>query len=296
MSEQLLPGEGLRKLVTVRKLEARLPHPNADKLQIGCFGGWRVVIGLDAQPGDLFLFFEPDAVINGFTVKPTKIRGVTSEAYAVALKPGVDLSTALHVTKATTEDQPPAGNLDSIFKTDGVPRTDQERWQNVKPWLKQIDDYYVTRKYDGSSGTWGYNSAGEFTSNSRKQRGHDNIWTKMAAKYELESILSCTELVIQAEVIGPKIQGNPHQLPAPQIRVFDIWDKTTREYFDYEAVTSFCKRHGLPRAQTITSGTGPVDIELCQELANQEHEGVVINPATVQRDEKGSRISFKVLK
>lgn len=88
------------------------PHPNADKIQIGHICGFRVIVGLDTQDGDLYAFFDCDGQLSeefaqandlirrkdengnpagGFfeesrRVRAQPFRGVRSEGFAVPLE------------------------------------------------------------------------------------------------------------------------------------------------------------------------------------------------------------------
>jgi RNA ligase (TIGR02306 family) len=54
----------MRKLVTIREIDAVLPHPNADRLALAIIGGWQCVVKKgDFRSGDLCVFFEIDSLL-----------------------------------------------------------------------------------------------------------------------------------------------------------------------------------------------------------------------------------------
>eukprot|EP01012_Entosiphon_sulcatum_P036304 TRINITY_DN4625_c0_g1_i1.p2 TRINITY_DN4625_c0_g1~~TRINITY_DN4625_c0_g1_i1.p2 ORF type:complete len:460 (-),score=75.79 TRINITY_DN4625_c0_g1_i1:17-1396(-) len=90
-----------RKLATVVKVDAVLPHGNADRLAIARVRGWQVIVGKDEfLPGDLAVYCEidsklPEEILTGgaleamrakkFVVKTIKLRGQLSQGILLPL-------------------------------------------------------------------------------------------------------------------------------------------------------------------------------------------------------------------
>lgn len=302
--EQLNAGEGLRYLASVRQVSEVLPHPDADRLAIAKIDGWSVVMDIETTPGQLVIFFEPDAIFNGVKIKQRKIRGVVSQGYAIALTKGKDLTKELGVTKQVSLAERVEGFGNASLFSLGVPKTDEERWQNRKNYLEVLHEsggYHICRKYDGSSGTFGYID-GQLVCHSRKQSVTGaNSWTEVAVKYNLAEALADTpNLVLQGEVIGPKIQGNPHKVSCKEFRAFDLFDRETGEYLTRDELEAWCQQHSVPIVECISTvellPEEAANITLLQHFANQEHEGIVVRPLTEMKDYRGNRVSFKVIK
>lgn len=152
--------------------------------------------------------------------------------------------------------------------------------------------YYITRKEDGSSGTYFLN-ANEFGVCSRrihlKETETNGFW-KIARKYSIEEMLRkyfpTTPIAIQGEVVGPGIQGNHLGLKELEFRLFNIFDIVSRNYFDYEKVIEFCNNTGIPMVPIIGQGSafGYTLTELLIIANKQTYdtgkpaEGIVIRP------------------
>ena len=100
--------------------------------------------------------------------------------------------------------------------------------------------YYITRKEDGSSGTY-FTRAGEFGVCSRRihlKDSEENGFWKMARKYDLAKVLADAfpgqDIAIQGEVVGPGVQKNPMGLSELTFRLFNIFDINGRAYFNYD--------------------------------------------------------------
>jgi RNA ligase (TIGR02306 family) len=188
----------MRKLATIRKIDALTPIEGADKIEVATVGGWKVVAqkGL-YNVGDLAVYFEIDSWIphtlapflskgqhprvfegvEGERLKTIKLRGQISQGLLMPLREiksdfqmdafeeGEDVTEILGIKK--WEKAIPAqlaGVCKGNFPTQ-IPKTDQERAQNLK---KEIDQaiaaeqaFEVTEKLEGSSMTV-YRMKGEF--------------------------------------------------------------------------------------------------------------------------------------
>ena len=107
---------------------------------------------------------------------------------------------------------------------------------------------------------------------------------------------------IQYETVGPGIQKNPMGLNSTQIRIFNLFDKTTKKYCGFNELVDFCTKTGLPMAGFIESGdsfnyTLEDLIKLASETkypGNLLAEGIVVRPKNLTYI-KNNILSFKVI-
>ena len=190
----------MRKLATIRTIEALDPIPNADAIELATVGGWKVVAqkGL-YRVGDPALYLEIDSWvptelapflskgkeprvfegIQGERLRTIKLRGQLSQGLLIPLEikmsgnclpitrrcvqVGEDVSEELNVIKW---EKPINAQLAGVCKGNFpslIPKTDQERVQNIKKELLAVhcELFEVTEKLEGSSMTV-YRIDGEF--------------------------------------------------------------------------------------------------------------------------------------
>lgn len=121
-----------------------------------------------------------------------------------------------------------------------VPKTDQERIQNLKKkfneWRDRDEVWEVTEKLDGSSCTMYLPLEGDFEVCSRNlslKKDENNSFWKVAIELDIEQKmrdLGFQGLAIQGELIGEGIQGNPYNLKGHRFFVFDIYDTQSGTY------------------------------------------------------------------
>ena len=133
-----------------------------------------------------------------------------------------------------------AGLVRGNFPT-AVPKTDQERIQNLKrefgEWCAAGDNWEATEKFDGSSCTMFLDMENEFHVCSRNldlKRDENNTFWKAAIAEQVEEKLRALNLqgiAIQGELIGEGIQKNPYGLQGHKFYVYDVYDVRTGKYF-----------------------------------------------------------------
>lgn len=180
----------MRKLASIRRIDALDPIEGADKIEVATVGGWKVVCqkGL-YNVGDLAVYFEidswiPTAVapfltkagqypkvfegVEGERLKTIKLRGQLSQGLLMPLEEacknieselfeGLDVTFPLGVLK--WEKVIPAqlaGQAKGNFPT-LIPKTDQERAQNLVKEITAANEagmkFEITEKLEGSSMT-----------------------------------------------------------------------------------------------------------------------------------------------
>jgi len=156
-----------------------------------------------------------------------------------------------------------AGDIYGSFPSALVPKTDEERLQNLMEYFETKKDvaFECTEKFDGCSATFGYSTTLEEPffvcgRNNRLKDTGENLYWRMARKYDLPHLLEqCskmgTDLAIQAEIVGPGVNGNRDQYTEHEIRVFRIYDMQKQQWLTPEARHAFCARHKLPHVKIV---------------------------------------------
>ena len=215
----------MRKLATIRKIDALRPIPDADAIECAVVGGWTAVVKKgEFKAGDLAVYCEIDSWIPhalapflskgkeprvfdgiaGERLRTMKLRGQLSQGLLLPfaiMKPffddilfteGVDVSELLGIVKYEAPIPAQlAGEVKGMFPG-WIQKTDQERIQNLKEeldyWLREQHVWEVTEKLDGSSMTV-FLRDGEFGVCSRnlelKPSESNSLW-KVAIRNELE--------------------------------------------------------------------------------------------------------------
>ena len=328
----------MRKLATIRKIDSIGPIEGADAIEVAQVGGWKVVIKKNEfKVGDLAVYFEIDSwipdhlapflskghaprVFNGVPgerLRTVKLRGQVSQGlllpmfiltnYGADLVEGSDVSDTLNIQKY----EPPvsaqlAGQVSGGFPS-FIPKTDQERIQNLsrefKEWKAAGYTWTESEKCDGSSFT-AYFHDGKFGICSRNwellESKENTLWNT-AAKYNLREKLTMSgrNLAIQAELLGPGIQGNIYKLTNHMLAVFDVFDIDKQEYLIPKEKKEIIEGFGLESVPILTS-TRSFNAMSVQEVlklaegksivggAGPEREGLVFNC-------NETRISFKAI-
>jgi RNA ligase (TIGR02306 family) len=152
--------------------------------------------------------------------------------------------------------------------------------------------YYITRKDDGSSGTF-FMRGTEFGVCSRrihlKETEGNGFW-KMAHKYDIQNAITKAfpdrDIALQGEVVGPGIQHNKLGLTELEFHLFNIFDIKARLFLDYDTLVNFTTDYNIPFVTVIESGTAySHTLEELIALANAQTyptggpaEGIVIRP------------------
>ena len=225
---------------------------------------------------------------------------------AIVIEEGTDVTDYLCVSKY----EPPvpaqlAGKIKGYFPS-FIRKTDEERVQNLTKeydeWLIQsANQFYVTEKLDGSSATY-YFRDGEFGVCSRNldlEETEGNTFWEIARQLKLEEWLGTHEInyVIQGELIGEGIQGNPYKIKGHTVRFFNAFNIDTQEYLGLDEFEGLIKSMGLETVPILDRNfLLPNTVDDLLEYADAksvlnpdfDREGVVIR--SVDR-----KISFKAI-
>jgi RNA ligase (TIGR02306 family) len=338
----------MRKLAKVVVIDAIHPIEGADAIEVAIVGGWKVVAqkGLYTA-GDKAVYFEIDSwmpstlapflskgkepkVFNGISgerLRTVRLRGQISQGLLmpigeVVAKTGVafDLTEDLDLTESlgiqkwerAVDERTFSGSLSGMPKGNFpsfIPKTDQERVQNIKRELREAiesgETFEVTEKLEGSSMTV-FKRDGEFGVCSRNlelKRDENNAFWKLAIRLDLENKLADLDnIALQGEMIGPGIQGNIYNLTKSEFMLFNIFDIKEGKYLlpaEHWAIGDSLDLYSAPilKFNSSLKSLGIVDMETAIAYADGnsdivetpvKREGVVFKSNT--RD-----FSFKVI-
>ena len=299
----------MRKLATIRKIDALRTIPDADAIECAVVDGWTTVVKKgEFKAGDLAVYCEIDSWIpheiapflsrgnfprvynevKGERLRTVKLRGQLSQGLLLPLSTltmveselfeGLDVSFPLGIVKY--EAPVPAqlaGEVKGMFPG-WIQKTDQERVQNLKEeldyWLREQHVWEVTEKLDGSSMTV-YLRDGEFGVCSRnlelKPSETNSLW-KVAVRNDLELKLrrANRNLALQGELIGEGIQGNPYKQKGQEFFLFDIYNIDTSKYFTPAERKAFVDEHDIKHVPVLTFGA-----ELYDTLGINSIDGIL---------------------
>lgn len=325
------------KLASIELIHTVTKHPNADALDIVGVLGYKAIVKRDQyKVGDLIVFIQPDTVLpdapwaafyksKSSRVKAVKLRGEWSmgivesienvfgdkaQTYPVIPSEGLEISTYIDVTKY--EPPVPADLSAKGLLPFGIPKTDEERYQNISvPYGAMVD---VTLKIDGQSWTAyaklkedGSVSTGICGRTLEFKEGVTNNYTALDKKYGiLEKLTEYVKsqgvsIAIRGESYGQGIQAfklNPHASKEKNLGIFSVYlidehryaKKGERFYFEQAASDL-----GLPTVPFLEKNVilSPELIKKYDEdltsIGGAPFEGVVINV------ENSEIRSFKVI-
>jgi RNA ligase (TIGR02306 family) len=287
-----------RKMATVRRIDEIRPIKDADAIEAAVVGGWVVVTKRgEFKAGDLAVYLEidswvPHAIapflskgqdpreyngVQGERLRSIRLRGQISQGLLLPLSilprslgfefatdktVGEDVSHWLGIQK--WEAPIPAqlaGDIEGNFPS-VVPKTDQERIQNLSEELKEWQSnsaftWEVTEKLDGSSMTVFVHGdrAGVCSRNwSLKETAGNTLWTVVRREGLIEKIRQTgRNLALQGELIGEGIQGNPYNIKGQDFRLFDIYDIDRGEYLGPLERRVFAETHGIKHVPVLAT-------------------------------------------
>src|SRR5688572_8372377 len=257
----------MRQLATERIVRELVPIAGADRIELARIDGWQCVVKKgEFSVGDLGVYLEIDSMVPTSDprfaflakgkvapfarIKTMRLKGTLSQGLLIPATSmtsdevarvlvGEDLTTILGVQKYEPP-LPTSGKQAGTFPTHLVPKTDQERIQNIPDVLKRHDSFLnfeVTEKLDGTSCTIWYHVphdlreshpecvdpaikadypltsfVGVASRNWAMQKQDENVYAKVLRDNNLEEKLCALKrnIAIQGEIIGPGIQGNKY--------------------------------------------------------------------------------------
>jgi RNA ligase (TIGR02306 family) len=277
------------KLATIERIHSINPHPNpeVERLEIGKVKNWPVVIPKgEYSNGDLVVFIQIDSIVpkenpafafmerQKYRVWNARFKGAPSSGLVMKLRDfnfttegnphlqvneGDDVTEIIGVTKYEKPlDLSLNGEARGNFPTNLIPITDEDNINNYVNALHELDgmDVYITVKADGSSCTV-INDNGVIRVCSRRleQKEGTGFW-KIIEQYDLANKMldkKFTNIAIQCECVGPKLNGNRMGLTQPEIRVFNVRNIATGEWFSWSQTLTLCSELGIPNVELVMS-------------------------------------------
>lgn len=302
----------MRKLATIRKIDALTPIVGADAIECAHIGGWKVVVKKgEYTAGDLAVYIEIDSwvphslapflskgnyprvynEVEGERLKTIKLRGQVSQGlllpYATCGKICIedeDVSELLGIQKWEPALEFMSADSKGAFPSQ-IPKTDQERIQNLSAelaiWKTEDLTWEVTEKLEGSSMTV-YLIEDEFGVCSRNlnlKPNPDATFWKTAIDANLESILreSKKEYALQGELIGEGIQGNIYKLKGTHFYIYDIYDIREGKYLTPTERDDFVWMYKLKHVPVFKKKFSLKDSSMDELLAMAEAKSVMGN-------------------
>ena len=326
--------EFMRKLATIRKVDEIRPIEGADAIELAVFGGWQVVVrkAQEIRPGMLVVYCEIDSVFpeqpqyeflrqDKFRLRTKKFRGALSQGIVFKIDevlPAGKYAAGDEVTEmlGITLYEPPipasiAGDVVGVYPG-SVPKTDEERVQNLDLAAFAGMPFFVTEKVDGTSGSFILDEAGLHVCGRNwefRETPEQTFW-KLARQYDMEAKLRACHartgsyLAVQGEVLGYGIQSNVYGLKGQDIFIFNIFDITRQRYLSATAYRALLAEFGLKGVPVVAERFSIDDFDHTQLLAyaegksllnpQAEREGVVFRSVDETPSNQG-KISFKAI-
>lgn len=213
---------------------------------------------------------------------------------------GKDVTDALGIQKW---ERPIPAQLRGLIKGNfpsEIPKTDQERVQNIKIKEYVGPSYEVTEKLHGSSMTCFLDKNGEFHVCSRNldlKFDENNAYWKAAIKFNVEGKMRAAGLAgvaIQGELCGAGINGNNYNLGLDWF-VFDVY-VVGEGYMAPKQRRTLINSLGLKHAPVVSVDSQLTqDIPTLLEMANgKSYIAECLREGFVYKSEDGSK-SFKVI-
>jgi RNA ligase (TIGR02306 family) len=330
----------LRKLVTLGVINDIITIPKADRIVGYRVRGWVVVDAKDKYKiGDHVIYIEPDAAlptsvpefaflasrsektvvnpknqdVDVHILQTAKLRGQVSQGLLLPIGFGLTEDSTPEEVSDTFENlgvfkyEPPlpAGSAQiASFPTKLARKTDSERVQNLTDdFLQSLDptEWVATEKIDGTSATF-WKLDGVLHAAGRNwelslEGGHTHA--KIARQYNLEELIP-EGGVLQGEIFGEGIQGNPIKIQGIKLLVFSHGFVVPTEHSpEVDRFEDWVRENQAPRV--------PLEFPTTLEQAVEQVDGLksLVNPQVLTEgvvwwningkifEELGDRPNFK---
>jgi RNA ligase (TIGR02306 family) len=248
----------------------------------------------------------------GFRIRTAKMRGQLSQGLLLPLakfpelegfNEGEDLTEKLGVKKWYIPETSNDSGTIIGDRPHGIPASDEIRIQSALELLEELNGkpYYITTKYDGTSGIV-YYIDGKIGCCSRNKEIKDEetalYWTPVY-KHNLKEKLEKygKNIVLTGEICGPGIQRNKLRLPDIQWYIFDVKDWDANQYMSYDKAVEVCNELGLQVVPLEERGDSfSYSLETLLEKAKGKYASGLEKEGIVVRDlNRPKALSFKVL-
>ena len=344
-----------RKLASIQRIHRIDPIAKADAIECVTIHGWELVAKKgEFAVGDLCVFFEIDSFLpedpryeflkdiknhqgrKGYRLKTIRLRGQVSQGLALPLCMFPEITNPIEFDEVT--------DLLNVIKYDNsiaqsynkpdlktnsttnkfphfIPKTDQERIQNLSDWFTRYSDveWEETLKLDGSSCTmykvakspsiWARikaffgaplvnyhfgvcsrnleikrsdNYVKTFANSGKESTYQSSDFWCVAHLYNVERHLP-TGYAIQGELIGPRIQANHEKVESIDFFIFDVYDILNSRYLTPSERVNFVSTY-LPSMKHVPVLKTTVRIfEVCPDVKSllTRVQGQSMNPGTI---------------
>ena len=350
----------MRKLASVREVKKLIPIKGADRIELAQVDGWFCIVKKgEFTTGDLGVYFEIDSLlpckepylflgkpktyngVDAYRIKTMKMRGVISQGLLLPtryFKELSDVSLGDDVTDILGITKYEAGNFNgnnggsSKVSTskgfpDFIPKTDQERIQNIPYVFEEMKDvqFEETLKLDGSSytaykiesnlpwykrlinkvyPTFSTTTFAVCSRNIELTSELDRPYEEMSNFYKVTvdnsvNVVLPVGYAIQGELIAPNIQSNHEKVVKPELYIFDVFDIEKQKKLLPTQRREFVASIGLNHIPVINPNFTMFDsFNKLEDLLNHV-EGESINPNTISEGRVyksvDSDFSFKVI-
>jgi RNA ligase (TIGR02306 family) len=334
-----------RKLASIQIIKSLSAIPNADHIEVAEILGWHCVVKKgDFKVGDRCCYFEIDSFLptrpeyeflrkgclrktdfgEGFRIKTIRLKGQISQGLALKLpanyigsnEQGFDMTDKLDVKLYSP---PIPAELKGLVKGNFptfLQKSDETRVQVLQDVLSRWTGTmcYVTEKVDGTSATYFIKDGvfGVCSRNLELLESEGNAYWRIARELDIENKLRALNknIMIQGEIFGHGLQGNPLKQDRKRIMFFNAFDIDKYTYYNCLVFMNIIKDLGLETVPIIVYGwnlIGSVDklvnFATQKSLINPQSwaEGIVIRPVIEQMDMQmaqgfgSGRVSFKVI-
>ena len=209
----------------------------------------------------------------------------------------------LKKTRGTNAEKPPSGWTIPHYDIDGI--------RKYIACLGESEEIVLTEKLHGSNAAFSHDGERLWVKsrNYYKKMDEDDMWWDIAIRYEMDMHLRYyPDYVFFGEVYG-QVKGFRYDTPIEEgrlmtkIRFFDVWNKKTLRYLDYDDRLTMLGANGLTAVPELYRGpfTNKADIYSYAEgmsTLNAKHirEGFVLNTLKERYEPKlDGRLQFKLV-
>ena len=179
-----------------------------------------------------------------------------------------------------------------------IRKTDEQNIRSCPEILTELNGlpYYISRKDDGSSGTFFAHSDENGVCSRNLQLAEDDVngFWRMAKKYDIFTKIRDTfgtDYAVQGEVVGPGVNGNNLGLTELDLHIFNVIALRTGEYLPLDTLKGCTASWSIPMVTIIEEGDSfGYELHELISLANAQTypndkpaEGIVIRPKKYTR-------------
>lgn len=274
----------MEKLAWIARITGFEDIPKAETVCLGVIdGGWKTIVKKnDFKLNDQVIYFRVGSILPATIpeaaslkekpLKTKKILGVISQGLVLPLNclkneewiDGEDVTSILGVIKHIEPEEKEVYTL-TKGKTsypDFFPKTEEKRVQGCKKELMMFEGpYIITQKYEGKSASFfrrpNTNKISPCSRNFEliKNKGDSVDFYNIVKHIDPQKFPD--NIVIQGELIGPKISYNRHKVTSNKFYVFNVYDVENKRYLLWDDVVSVAKLFNFDTVPVVERGVMP---------------------------------------